>query len=345
MTRRARGFTLIELLVVIAIIAILISLLLPAVQQAREAARRTQCRNNLKQLGLALHNYHDTFRVFPPGCMHSQVPRSGGGSGHSFGPSFYGMLLPYFDQAPLYNRLTWSGRSPGYVNEGGADSAGQMNRVHIRQADPIALMRCPSSPGPLSGNPSIYEVQAHYAGISGAAEPVTFTESRITTVTVAGQPTLLSGGGMMVPNKAIQTRDCTDGTSNTIILGEMSGRLLRLDGTYSWVSPSGTSHGWLMGTRVTGTPPNLDPGNQENDDRCFNICTVRYRPNQEPFAFQVFPGMASNVGANNPLNSMHEGGVFIALADGSVRFITENVHLETMKQLATRDDNQPIGEF
>src|SRR5690606_23201980 len=100
MPRRSRGFTLIELLVVIAIIAILIALLLPAVQQAREAARRTQCRNNLKQMAIAMHNYHDSHRAFPPGCMHSAVPRSG--SGHSFGPSFYGMILPFIDQAPLY---------------------------------------------------------------------------------------------------------------------------------------------------------------------------------------------------------------------------------------------------
>jgi prepilin-type N-terminal cleavage/methylation domain-containing protein len=105
MFRRRIGFTLIELLVVIAIIAILIALLLPAVQQAREAARRTQCRNHLKQLMLAAHNYHDVYNGFPPGCMHSQVPRSGGNSA-SFGPSFWAPLLPYLDQGPLFNQLT-----------------------------------------------------------------------------------------------------------------------------------------------------------------------------------------------------------------------------------------------
>jgi prepilin-type N-terminal cleavage/methylation domain-containing protein len=103
---RRRGFTLIELLVVIAIIAVLIALLLPAVQQAREAARRTQCKNNMKQLGLAMHNYHDTFRVFPPGWI-AVDPATNAQSAHE-GISGFGwgtMLLPQIDQSPLYNQL------------------------------------------------------------------------------------------------------------------------------------------------------------------------------------------------------------------------------------------------
>ncbi|QDT53518.1 putative major pilin subunit [Caulifigura coniformis] len=342
--KRRIGFTLIELLVVIAIIAILIALLLPAVQQAREAARRTQCRNNLKQLMLAVHNYHDVYNAFVPGCMHAATPRSGGNSS-SFGPSFWGPLLPYFEQAALFNQLTWNGLSPGYVNEGPATSAGKLNRPFVLAAGIIPVMRCPSGTGPERTSDS-FEVQAHYAGISGAADPVDFTEPRVTTVTEGGGgPSILSGGGMMLPNRPVNLRDCTDGSSNTMVFGEMSGKLIRLDGTFSFVTPSGTSHGWLMGTRVRGVPPTLDPGNTENDDRCFNIVTIRYRPNQTPFANQNFPGMGSNLGHNNPLNSSHTGGVFVGLGDGSVRFITENMHLETLKKIATRDDGQPVGEF
>jgi prepilin-type N-terminal cleavage/methylation domain-containing protein len=101
--RRRTGFTLIELLVVIAIIAVLIALLLPAVQQAREAARRTQCKNNMKQLGLALHNYHDTAKQFPPGCFVVNSAQYATNRG-----SMLAQLLPYFDQAPLYNAINFS---------------------------------------------------------------------------------------------------------------------------------------------------------------------------------------------------------------------------------------------
>ncbi len=342
MSKKSRGFTLIELLVVIAIIAILIALLLPAVQQAREAARRTQCKNNLKQLGLAFHNYHDVFNKFPPGAVHSAVPRSGTGN-TSFGPSFYCMLLPYVEQAPLYQSLNLSGRSPGYINES-AGSAGAANQAIVLAAGPMTFLRCPSSPGPVS-DPTFTgrDPFAHYAGISGAVDPVSFTETRLYDDGVLG---IISGGGMMIANQAMNLRDCTDGSSNTMHLGEMSGRLKRLDGTFSWVAPSGTVHGWLMGTRNRGVAPNLNPGNTaQGDERCFNMVSIRYSPNQVPFANQLFPGMGSNQGANNPLNSMHTGGVQILLSDGSVRFISENMNLETLKQLSTRDDGQVVGEF
>lgn len=332
-----RGFTLVELLVVIAIIGVLVSLLLPAVQQAREAARRMQCTNNMKQLGIALHTYHDQFLGFPPGSVSSTVPRNGGGSGNSFGFSFYGLMLPFIEQGPLYDSMTFVGESPGYINEG-SGSAGDFNRQYILAAGAIDVMRCPSSTGPIQ-SASSYAPMAHYAGISGCAEPTTFTENRISTVTVSGQPTLLSGGGMMLPNYSTGFKSCTDGSSNTLILGELSGALKRLDGSYSELSASGTTHGWPMGNRVTGYPPNLDNGSN-SDQRCFNINTIRYSPNQEPFAFQVFPGMASNVGANNPLTSRHPGGVMVCHADGSIHFLPETVNLETLKQMATRDDGR-----
>lgn len=339
MTRKSRGFTLIELLVVIAIIAILIALLLPAVQQAREAARRTQCKNNLKQLGLAMHNYHDVFNTFPPGAVHSTVPRSGAGN-TSFGPSFYAMLLPYVERATMYKKMIFEGKSPGYVNEGNSTTATN-NLGVINEAGAMNWMRCPSSVMP-EREPN-RDPFAHYAGIGGCADPQTFTETRIYNDGGLG---LISGGGMAIANKPIRIRDVTDGTSNTMHLGEMSGRIERLvAGTYSYPSPSGTVHGWLMGTRNAGFPPNLDTGTSGGDQRCFNMVTIRYSPNQAPFANQLFPGMGSNQGANNPLSSQHPGGVQITLGDGSCRFISENMDLETLKKLATRDDGQVIGEY
>ncbi len=136
-----RGFTLIELLVVIAIIAVLISLLLPAVQQAREAARRTQCKNNLKQISLALHNYHDTYNRLPAGSAYADDPRTGGPPLNSFGPGYLAMTLPFSEQGNVFSKL------PGTANRrvtraGSSHGAGAPNlaggsfrSVHARAGD------------------------------------------------------------------------------------------------------------------------------------------------------------------------------------------------------------------
>ena len=344
-TGSRRGFTLVELLVVIAIIGILVGLLLPAVQAAREAARRMSCSNNLKQLTLALANYESAYRKFPPGAIHAGMPRRNGGGGFSFGPSFYGMLLPFMEQTPLYNNMTFSGRSPGYIHEGGgaALNGGLQNQPHVLQAGPLPATRCPSSAGPEAAVRSgslTYAPFAHYAGISGCVDPVTFTESRLFDDGALG---IISAGGMLIANRPQTFGTCTDGSSNTMLLGEMSGRLERLiRGTFSNVSASGTVHGWLMGTRVDGVAPNLRSNGNRGDERVFNTVSIRYSPNQRPFANQLFPGMGSNLGANNPLNSNHTGGVQIGMTDGSVHFISENIELETLKKLATRDDGVPV---
>ena len=157
---RRRGFTLIELLVSIAIIAVLIALLLPAVQQAREAARRTQCKNNLKQIGLAMHNYHDTHNGFPNGNIAS--------SARGWGMSWYMRILPYVDQAPVYNKLNFSGTQPGWSCCG--DTVGQANGDVIRGIR-FAFTVCPSSSlqdmGDSGGGPTEHP---QYYGIMGAVD-------------------------------------------------------------------------------------------------------------------------------------------------------------------------------
>lgn len=344
--RWIRGFTLVELLVVIAIIGILVGLLLPAVQAAREAARRMQCSNNVKQVALALLNYESTFRRFAPGAIHSQMPRSLGGAGRSFGPSYWALILPNLEQTALYNQLTFSGRSPGFIYEGGGATlnGGLQNQPFVLAAGPLPMMRCPSSSGPIAAPRSatlMYEPFAHYAGISGCVDPATFTESRLFDDGILG---IISGGGMMIANQGQTFGSCTDGSSNTMLIGEMSGRLERLvRGTFSFVAASGTDHGWLMGTRVDGVPPALVSAGNTGDERVFNTVSIRYSPNQQPFANQLFPGMGSNVGANNPLNSNHTGGVMVGMTDGSVQFISQNIELESLKRLATRDDGMPVS--
>lgn len=201
---RRPGFTLIELLVVIAIIAVLIALLLPAVQQAREAARRTQCRNHLKQLGLALHNYHDNLRTFPPGYV-SLFDVAGNDTGNGWGWCSY--LLPQLDQAPLYNQINF--------NAGIEQAANNTVRVQT-----LPTLLCPSdtapnrwqtarrnlSTGALLSN--ICEVaSANYVGMFGTFEPG------------------VGGDGVFFRNSQIGLRDLTDGSSSTLLVGERSFRL------------------------------------------------------------------------------------------------------------------------
>ena len=155
--RRQRGFTLIELLVVIAIIAILIALLLPAVQQAREAARRTQCKNHLKQWGLGLHNYHDVFKTFPQGAM-AQGPLGTAPNRVHNNLSFHVMLLPYIDQAPLYNQFNFNLYYAEPPNVG-------LNAEHFE------IMFCPSARTIDQMSNVATHRTIHYLGNAGAKGP------------------------------------------------------------------------------------------------------------------------------------------------------------------------------
>jgi prepilin-type N-terminal cleavage/methylation domain-containing protein len=199
-----RGFTLIELLVVIAIIAILIALLLPAVQQAREAARRTQCRNNLKQLGLALHNYLDTHRVFPP--SNTSDVEQGGWIGNPLSRhihSWTSHLLPYLDQSPLYQRIDFNVSSlhPNNLPAG---------------ATQLAALKCPSYTGPaVSADPNYTRYAPNYALTNYVAMGAT-TAGHL----YGGNTGLFVPDGFMYPLSKTSSRDITDGLSNTIAVAE-----------------------------------------------------------------------------------------------------------------------------
>ena len=341
-TQKKQGFTLIELLVVIAIIAILIALLLPAVQQAREAARRTQCKNNLKQMGLAFHNYHDVFDTFPMG-----VSRQNG-----FGVSFYAGLLPYFDQAPLYNRLSFDGSHPGWTGSG----TGQAVNGPACNGLVMSAMICPSSPMDTTRDTGggFFLTLPSYAGISGAvdedktsaAAPTTDTDNFVEQRQRPGsnccgggsnQNGMLSAGGMLTWNESIGIRKNKDGTSNTIMVGEMSDFLYNSAGT-AIDARAGYPHGWLMGTDGGGRTTNWNGPNS----RMFNLTAVRYPPNTLTYGL---PGIGNNKGPNNPLVSSHTGGVQVLFVDGHVSFISENINLPTLKYLSTRDDRNVIGEY
>jgi prepilin-type N-terminal cleavage/methylation domain-containing protein len=338
--RSRRGFTLIELLVVIAIIAILIALLLPAVQQAREAARRTQCKNLLKQHGLALHNYHDVFNSFPIGVNSAQGSCSAGGPGR-WGVSFWTGLLPYLDQAPIYNRFSFNGCSPGYTAEpdGSTINGPLLNNMRL------PFLACPSSPlPPVKATGGGFNLAiSMYVGIAGAVDDVApgtflnstaspqFNSDNCCTCPVQG---IHARGGVLLPIKVINFKDMTDGSSNIIAISEQSDFATNAAGQQVQIT---NNHGWTMGTAGVS---------ETTTQRRFNLTTVRYPPNAvKAVGGSALPGVCNNDGANNGVFSPHEGGVQALLCDGSVRFISENIDLSNLKRIATRNDGQTVGEF
>lgn len=224
MKTRQRGFTLIELLVVIAIIAILIALLLPAVQQAREAARRTQCRNNLKQIGLALHNYHDIFQMFPPGWIGVDAGVSSAHEGTS-GIGWAAMILPQLEQSNVYQQFDANVSIADPTNDAFRD-----NR--------LSVFRCPSDAQPETweieeeGSPGTVLAElpiANYIGAFGTEELDGCENAPGTDpVNASGQ---CIGDGSLYHNSSTRIRNYTDGTSNTFLVGER-----RTDEDQGWFS-------------------------------------------------------------------------------------------------------------
>ncbi|MCA9026322.1 MAG: DUF1559 domain-containing protein [Planctomycetaceae bacterium] len=224
MKTRRNGFTLIELLVVIAIIAVLIALLLPAVQQAREAARRTQCRNNLKQIGLAMHNYHDIYQMFPPGWIAVDAGVSSAHEGTS-GVGWAAMILPQLEQANVWQQFD--------PNVSIADPANEAFRKNT-----LSVFRCPSDPQPDTweieeeGSPGTVLAElpiANYIGAFGTEE-LDGCENMPGTapVNASGQ---CVGDGSLYHNSSTRLRDYLDGTSNTFLVGER-----RTDADEDWYS-------------------------------------------------------------------------------------------------------------
>lgn len=296
-----RGFTLIELLVVIAIIAILIALLLPAVQQAREAARRSQCKNNLKQLGVALHNYHDVHSTFPPGWVGvvNRQPNVGGEGGFSWGT----MILPYIDQAPLYNQFNFTLAM---------DVA--PNRALLNQR--LSVFQCPSDPKPDTfmaedRNGAQFEMAtANYAGVFGTVELDDCYTVSPGTAPLSAQGQCLSNG-IFYHNSKVKIRDITDGTSNTLMVGERTTYNDPVEGpwygTWSGALPLADD----APARVIGHAEHLPNGGDHAED----------------------------------FGSFHVGGAHFILGDGHVRFLSENMSQEIFEALGTRAGGEVIGEF
>ena len=319
--RLRRAFTLIELLVVIAIIAILIALLLPAVQQAREAARRTQCKNNLKQIGLALHNYHDVNLLFPAGAYWQNLNSS---LRYQQG-SMLVHILPYIEQSVMYNEIPLDNPPLPSRNVNNARDA---NNKLLRQKFHVAAFVCPSdTAGTNYNNRSTVQ---NYAGSKGASSsgtpaggnPRTNGGPRCPNKYLSFRKGTNAGSGVSGPfyrtGRSCKMRDVTDGLASTIFVGE--------------VRPECSNHarqGWLQannGQGLFGTlaPMNLDTCNTSDQSGCnwWNNWT-------DEFGFK----------------SRHVGGCHFLFGDGSVHFLSENIDFDLYNRLGAKDDGEPVDEF
>jgi len=368
-----RAFTLIELLVVIAIIAILIGLLLPAVQKVRAAAARTQCSNNLKQIGLAIHNYHDVNKFFPSaGCNDGKPLSSGPWPNAGEGTNWGVFILPYIEQDTIFKRLTFTGDS-GWTSNGGATSSA-VNNVTLSAGIVLQMYRCPMDPHPpLIGNGSnvsggsIQVTRNSYVAIAGAVNNLDqsgqFKESRNTKDSWSIQWGVTAWGGMISPGfNNVRATTVPDGLSNTLAISEQADYLFYDDGTrggdYDMTSTANGLYRGHPGGDKDGTSNVLRPGQTWMDSRGQTMTTIRYAINQKtgwkrgvdctgdgqpPQVCGVSAAQWQSEGANVPLVSAHSGGVNALFGDGSVRFVTDGTSLLTLARLATRDDGGVIG--
>ncbi len=331
--QRRSGFTLIELLVVIAIIAVLISLLLPAVQSAREAARRAQCVNNLKQIGLALHNYESAQGSFPIGLIRYTLPLCDAASNRRH--TMFAMILPFLEQGNLYAGLNY---------DVGANSI----RNITAQETFVNAFYCPSderSTGPLNpaGGPLqfIGVNQSSYAGNAGTIELFRYRYSTANP----GNCRHIEGDGSFVISWNYGISRFTDGTSNTLFVGEAS-RFRGQPASWQfpwnygeWFSlvnaPAGSSASATHGIAYTAARPNapLQLTGASSD------VTTAIDP--DPFTWWTKP-QAQSYGSFG-FRSQHPGGVNFMFGDGSVRFIKSTIDLTTYRSLSTRSGGEVVS--
>jgi prepilin-type N-terminal cleavage/methylation domain-containing protein len=303
MRKLSRGFTLVELLVVIAIIGILIALLLPAVQAAREAARRTQCTNNLKQLGLALHNYHDQNKWLPPGWQFGSKDGDPSTS-DNFRPNWIILVLPFMEQQALYNSFDFS------VPISHARNIEERGTV-------LPALLCPSDgnnrqkyakPGP--------EGENWARGNYGSGGEITY-----------GGPEAFRNplfGGVMGLNRSLRLQDIVDGTSNTLLVAELRAGLTPRDrrGVWAMGLPGSST---LMAHGRAGDANGPNPCNEAVDD----IEDCSYLMNREPGAATLLSECMTcwvdcNTWQGAP-RSKHPGGIMVATGDASVHFVSDRI--------------------
>ena len=366
--RPARGFTLIELLVVIAIIAVLIALLLPAVQAAREAARRAQCVNNIKQLGLGVHNYHTANNSFPPGAVNNARAQPGNINTDWAQWSPQAMLLPYVEQSPLYNAANFSW---GYNPYG--DPCTYINSTVANTV--IRSFLCPSDPNAGSSNVSGGQSvgtganNSYYASFGTTMDNMNYNNSDA-PMAVA---TMVKTGctGVFPYFMSYGVADLTDGTSNTIAfseaLGESNSSVTYRGNSTRGVNDSSPSSYVYDASTVPTTALNsflqncltsfkagTNPVTPQQKGltwaygaKGFTLFNTIQNPNDKQYPFgscQMGCGSCGiNVANTISAQSQHPGGVNVAMADGSVKFIKDTINRQTWFALGTRNNNEVIS--
>jgi prepilin-type N-terminal cleavage/methylation domain-containing protein/prepilin-type processing-associated H-X9-DG protein len=344
-SRSRRGFTLVELLVVIAIIGVLVALLLPAVQAAREAARRSQCFNNLKQIGLSIHNFEGVYSTFPAATTRVDIDT------WAHGPTCWVYTFPYVEQNSSFSQITFSRQTFWFGDTSGANNT---RNKSIWLNARFSYMECPSSSGALprfsdqAGSRDVGYQRPFYTCILGAVpHPTGMTAN-------AQFHGPISDGGVITLGRGQRHSNITDGTSNTVMVAENAGKMYHANGQPLPVGTDPRSYdgrvdnnrGFHMGTSHVGFPNgdnSMDAGLQcthANCARCYNTTTINVRGIVKKGL--VFADYKES-GCNRPLDSEHPGGINALFADGHVAFLNENLPLLTLKQLANRDDGEAVN--
>lgn len=308
-----RGFTLVELLVVIAIIGVLVALLLPAVQAARESARRMSCSNNVKQIVIAAHNFHDTKGYFPPGALRSgadastsEVSKKFGVTTNNVNHSWAIFVLPFMEQSNLYDRYDFNSNWAAAVN-------------HPVVGTPLKGLTCPSTPG---GSERFYTKTVDGVSVTAAAGDYAPNNGYSSSLEGAGYADVcVMRNGILQVNVTVNLTEIRDGSSNTILISEDAGRPANYRAGKVYSPTAGTDGGW-----ADHDCEFITHGMSQDGATSGGNCHTNCNNGNEVYAF-------------------HSAGAMHGIADGSVRFIAKNMDMRPFVKLITRNGNDVVSDF